>query len=258
MQKSVSSAVAIALAGLLASCGGVAEEVGRTTVVAPPALQALQNARYQALFLDSVTGAIITDPLKVSFKGAAKLRAADGVALNGTTISTADGSVFLDAEFSGSATDFTIEVADAANKGWVANAARVIGKAGATGDETVEVRLVNTNKAAAVNASTAPIAMAVATGTTTSTGALTAPVAAVTVPKTATTDGRQHRHDRRRLRGHPCRYRRQDRKPARWPPRARSPWPAPTTATRRPSRWPHSLAVLQPASTCRRTRPPSS
>jgi hypothetical protein len=131
---------------------------------------------------------LITDPLSVALSGTASLKAADASALNGKTVVTRDGLLFVAADFTGSATDFTVQVADAEGNGWISNGAKVEGKAGLTGDQKVEVRMVNARKAATVNASTAPIAMTSSSGTTTASGALTATVVAQTAPKTAVTD----------------------------------------------------------------------
>jgi hypothetical protein len=49
------------------------------SVVTPQAVQELQNARYQLKIVDAVSGAVITDPLTVTFVGTPVLKAADGM-----------------------------------------------------------------------------------------------------------------------------------------------------------------------------------
>ncbi|MBL0394112.1 hypothetical protein JJ685_23435 [Ramlibacter monticola] len=154
----------------------------------PPVVQELQNARYQVSFVDAVTGAAIADPLKVSFAGEAQLKAADGTSLNGKSLTTSAGTVFVSADFTSTANEFTVQVADAGTKGWVPSGTRVIGTANLKGDQAIEVRMVNTTKAAAVNASPEPIAMAVVTGSVTASGATAAAITSTTTPKTVTTE----------------------------------------------------------------------
>ncbi|MBL0428669.1 hypothetical protein [Ramlibacter alkalitolerans] len=177
------AAAAILASLTLVSCGGGGGS-GSTAVVTPPVLQELQNARYVVTFVDTVTGAPVTDALKVTFVGEAQLKATDGSALNDQTVTTSTGMVFVSADFTSTANDFSVQVSDPANKGWVATGARVVGTANLQGDQTVVVRMVNTKAAAAVNASDAPVAMSVANGNATATGALSAPVAVTTTPKT--------------------------------------------------------------------------
>ena len=179
------AAAAVVASLALVSCGGGSGSTS-TTVVTPPVLQELQNARYIVTFVDTITGKPIADPLKVSFVGAATLKAADGTALNDKTVTTSSGSVFVNADFVSSANDFSIQVADAGTQGWVPTGTRVVGTAGLKGDQQVELRMVNTKAAAAVTASPDPVAMAVVTGAASATGALTAPVALTTAPKTVT------------------------------------------------------------------------
>ena len=177
------AAAAFTTALLLSGCwDGDSEQA----VVTPPVVQELQNARYQVSFVDAVSGAPITDALNVSFVGAAQLKAADGSSLNDKTVATSSGTVFVSADFTSTANNFSVQVADAGNKGWVPTGTRVVGTADIKGDQSIEVRMVNTAAAAAVNASTAPVAMVVTTGAASATGALTAPVALATAPKTVT------------------------------------------------------------------------
>jgi hypothetical protein len=149
-------------------------------------LQELQNARYIVTFVDAVTGAAVTEPLNVKFVGAATLKATDGSALNDKTVATSSGMVFVSADFTSTANDFSVQVSDAGTKGWVPTGTRVVGTAGLKGDQTVVVQMMNTTKSATVNASDAPVAMTVTTGAADATGALAAPVAIATAPKTVT------------------------------------------------------------------------
>lgn len=170
---------------LTVACGGSSSS-GVSSEVTVPRIEALvTQARYQVILLDAITGQRITDSLAVTFTGAAELKAADGTTLNGKTITTNDGLVALGATFSATAKDFSVLAGNRA-LGWVETGTRVVGDSTVTGDQTLELKLVNINKAAAVNASPASVAMAVTTATATTSGALTAPVAIVTMPKTVT------------------------------------------------------------------------
>ncbi|MBH2018883.1 MAG: hypothetical protein I8H91_04840 [Burkholderiales bacterium] len=143
------------------------------------------QARYEIVLKDAITGQRITDSLSITFTGDAALKAADGTSLNGKTITTTDGLVGLGATFSASAKDFSV-LAGNRTLGWLETGTRVVGDTSVTGDRTLELRLVNTNKAASVNASPESVAMRVATVTTTASGALAGPVTLVTAPKTVT------------------------------------------------------------------------
>lgn len=183
------SPVSLALASLtvlLSACGGGGG--GELVVETPPLIQAAVNARHQIVLVDSVTGAAITDPLKLTFVGAPELKAADGSTLNDQTVTTSTGLYALDAAFKTGATEFTVQVADGGDKGWIATGRRVVGEPGATGDKLVTIKMVSVKKVEAINASAAPVAMAVQTATATADGATAAPVAVVTAPKTVTTE----------------------------------------------------------------------
>ncbi|NML43741.1 hypothetical protein HHL11_08270 [Ramlibacter sp. G-1-2-2] len=173
---------------VLVSCGGGGGGGAGETISVPTQapLQTLQNARYVVRLVDSVTGQTISDSIKVTFVGAATLKAADSSGLNGKTITTSDGLVFVDAAFTAGAQDFSIQLADAGAKGWVATGTRIVGVAGLKGDQAVEIKMVNTNQAAAVNASDLPVAMAVAPGSATASGAFAAPVVLATASKAVT------------------------------------------------------------------------
>lgn len=174
---------ALAAAALLAGCFSDGAD---STGVAPLAIQALNSqARYQVVLKDAITGERITDSLSVTFTGAADLKAADGSSLNGKTITTTDGLVALGATFSATAKEFSVLVGNR-TLGWVETGTRVVADTKATGDQIVELKLVNVNKATAVNASSAPVAMTVTSASAGADGKLAAPVALATASKTVT------------------------------------------------------------------------
>lgn len=179
----LAAAVVVAGVSALSSCGGGG---GGGETPAVPEVPVSTNARYQILLLDAATGSRITDPINVSFSGAAALTAADGSRLNGATVTTSSGIVPLDAEFTAAARTFSVQVADAGRKGWIPTGTTLVGKDGLKGDQVVELKMVSVAKAAAVNASPAPVAMAVQTGNSGADGRLTAPVAVGTTSKTVT------------------------------------------------------------------------
>jgi hypothetical protein len=184
----VPTTIAMAVVLTLGACGGGGGGTVQTTEVpTAPVLQAMVNARYQIVLTDAVTGERITDPLKLTFVSGATLRAADGSTLAGKTVTTTAGLFAVDADFTAAANDFSVQVADGGTAGWVASGSRVVGQAGLTGDTIVSIKLLNTKKAAQINTSTAPIALAVTAGQATATGALQADVSSQTVPRTVTT-----------------------------------------------------------------------
>ena len=178
----VSSCIA---AMLLAACGG--DGGGSTNPSSAPAPIAALNsqARYQIVLKNAITGQRITDSLSVAFTGDAELKAADGSSLNGKTITTTDGLVALGATFNATAKDFSVLVGNRA-LGWVETGVRVLGSTTSTGDQVVELRLVNIKNAAAINASPVPISMVVGTGNASATGALTSSVVLATPSKLVT------------------------------------------------------------------------
>src|SRR6185503_4124911 len=90
-------AAALASTLVLGGCWGEGHGEAATVVTPPPVVQELQNARYQITAVDAVTGAPVADPLKVSFVGAATLKAADGSSLNNKSIQTSNGTAFVSA-----------------------------------------------------------------------------------------------------------------------------------------------------------------
>lgn len=180
--------VLIASALALTACGGGGghRDEPVTTPTTPP-IQAAVNARYQIVLKDVATDAPVTDPLTITFSGSAALKAADGTVLNGKTVTTTSGFYAVDAEFSASAKDFTIRVADAGTKGWVGSGSTITGEAAASGDKLVEVKLLNTNKVAEINAAPAPVAMATQTSTVQANGALAQPITLSSPTKAVTT-----------------------------------------------------------------------
>lgn len=175
----------LAAASLLSACflDGVGHDDGQ---LPQAAISELKN-RYQVVLTDAITDEPINDSLAVTFVGDAELKAADGSSLNGKTVTTTTGIVGLGATFTGTARDFSVQVADNSGKGWLATGTRVVGEAAAgDADTLVEIKLINRQRTAAVNASAKPIAMNVQTGSAGSNGALVAPVAANTAPKTVT------------------------------------------------------------------------
>ena len=179
----ISTSIAVML---LSACGGSDDNIGGGSSVGtplPPVASINSQARYQIVFKNAITGKVITDRLSVTFTGAAELKAADGTSLNGKTITITTGIVGLGASFSATAKDFLVEAGNPL-LGWVETGTRVLGDSSVSGDKTLELLLVNTNQAAAINASTAPVTMATATGTVTASGAVSVPVSLATPTKT--------------------------------------------------------------------------
>ncbi|RYY84762.1 MAG: hypothetical protein EOO24_37280, partial [Comamonadaceae bacterium] len=174
----------LAACGFLASCGS--DHDPTTQAPTTPPVQQAQDSRYQLLLLDAVSGARITDPLQLAFVSDARLTTTASGNLAGQTVSVSDGIFALNAAFTATAREFTVQVVDKADNGWVATGRRVVGRDGVTGDQLIELKLVNTAASARINASNAPIAMVVQTATADASGALTAPVAQATQPKTVT------------------------------------------------------------------------
>ena len=168
---------------LLAACGDGGSVNPAST---PASIEALNSqARYQIVLKNAITGQRITDSLSVAFTGDAELKAADGSSLNGKNITTTDGLIALGATFNATAKDFSVLAGNRA-LGWVETGVRVLGSTTSTGDQVVELLLVNTKNAAAINASTVPVSMAVGTGNASATGALTSSVALATSSKLVT------------------------------------------------------------------------
>jgi hypothetical protein len=186
MKMNKFSLASACIAGLfLSACNGGGDgAVGVAT--APTSIQALTTqARYQIVLKDAITGERITDSLSLAFTGDAVLKAADGSSLNGKTITTTDGLLALGATFSATAKEFSV-LAGNRTLGWIETGTRVVGDTSVAGDQTLELKLVNIKNAAAINASSTPVSMAVATATATSSGALSAPVALQTQSKVVT------------------------------------------------------------------------
>lgn len=182
-------AQALAAMGMvtLASCGGGGGgDPAPVQVPTAPALQAAVNARYQIVITDAVTGAQITDPLSLTFSSNATLRAPDGTSLAGKTVTTGSGLFAVEAIFTSAANEFSVQVKDGATNGWIASGTRVVGESGQTGDREISIKLLSTKNAAAINASSQPVAVAVVTATTGAGGALQSAVVAQTTPKTVT------------------------------------------------------------------------
>jgi hypothetical protein len=177
--------VALAATALLYACGSGGGGEPAPVVVTPPPIEAAQNLRYQLVLTDTASGQPVSDPLSVTFVGTPQVKAADGTVLNGKTV-TATGVVAFDAAFTSTAKDLSIQVADAGGKGWIPTGISLSAPAGTTGDQTVNLKMVNTNQAAAVTASTVPVTMAVKSATAAADGSLTAPVSVATTPKTVT------------------------------------------------------------------------
>lgn len=176
--------VSACIAGMsLVACGG--DGKGFSVSQTAPVAELSSQARYQIVLKDAVTGNVITDSLSITFTGAADLKAADGTSLNGKTITTTDGVVALGATFSASAKNFSV-LAGNRTLGWIETGTSVVGDTTVSGDKTVELLLVNTKAAAAINASPVPVSMDVKTGTAGAGGALTGPVTVTTTQKTVT------------------------------------------------------------------------
>lgn len=173
--------VSACIAGMfLVACGdGKGFTVSQSAAVA----ELNSQARYQIVLKDAVTGNVITDSLSITFSGDADLKAGDGTSLNGKTITTTDGVVALGATFSATAKNFSV-LAGNRTLGWIDTGTSVVGDSTVSGDKTVELLLINTNASAALNASSIPVSMAVATGTAGAGGALSSPVALATTQKT--------------------------------------------------------------------------
>ncbi len=141
-----------AAAALLAACGGgggSSEPV--VTPITPPPVAIASKAKYQVVLLNAVDGSRITDEITVSFSGDAKLIDSEGNQLNGKTLKTKDGVVSFGAEFTGGKNDFSVQ---AGNRviGWTETGTRVVGDGAVVGTQTVELKLLNINAAAAITA----------------------------------------------------------------------------------------------------------
>jgi hypothetical protein len=170
----------------LSACGGGGTAGTPPVVVTTPTIQAAVNARYQLVLKDIATDAPITDPLVLTFSGTAAVQAADGTTLTGKSVTVTTGFYPVNAVFNTTGDSFTVKVADGGTKGWVASSITITGEAAATGDRLVEVKLLNPNNAAQINASTAPVTVASQTTTVAANGSLTAPVSVTTPAKTVT------------------------------------------------------------------------
>lgn len=173
----------------LVACGG-SSGGGVTSTAAPsaPPVQAAVNARYQIVLKDMVTDAPIQDPLVLSFSGSAPVKAADGTPLNGTSITTSAGFMGVDATFQTGTDDFTVKVADAGAKGWVTTGVTVNGATAAKGDLLVELKMINTTKAGAINASaTLPVTVTVQNTAVAANGATTSATTVATPTKNVAT-----------------------------------------------------------------------
>lgn len=180
---------AMLAAGVVVGCGGGGDSGTAAAVVTPPAAVVVaENARYSITLVNALNGARITDPMDVVVTAGPTLKAMDGTTLvPGTKYRVTNGLFTLDAQFTAANTSFSITASDAGTRGWLPAGAVITGTAGAKGDFTAEVRLNNANNAAAVNASAAPVAMAVQT-TTAAAGGVLAAVTVPTAPKTVTAD----------------------------------------------------------------------
>ena len=178
--------VSACIAGMfLTACGGGSGGGSSIGGSLPAVAELKSQAFYQIAFKDAITGNPITDRLSVTFKGDATLTAADGTSLNGKTITTTDGVVALGATFSMAAKDFSVQVGNRA-LGWVETGTSVTGSSLTSGDHTLELLLLNTSNATAINDSTAPISVKTGTSTVTAGGALGTAVSLSTTPKTVT------------------------------------------------------------------------
>ena len=185
--RGLSVLVALAATATLYACGsGGGGGEPAPVVVTPPPIEAPQNLRYQLVMTETASGQQVSDPLAVTFVGTPQAKAADGTVLNGKTVTTTSGVIAFDTAFTSTDKELSIQVTDPGNKGWVPTGIKLTAPAGATGDQTVNLKMVNTNQAAAVTASPVPVSMAVTSATAAADGSLTAPVAVATTPKTVT------------------------------------------------------------------------
>lgn len=178
----VGALIAITTA-LLVSCGGTVVPGGPTSVPTTPAPTALNaKAIYQVQFVNALDNSEVTDPLTVTFNGTPKIVDTQGNVLNGTSITTSTGAVSLGAEYTATATEFTVQAGNRA-LGWTETGTRIIGQASMDQTQTIVVKLLNVKAAAQITADTTK---AISSASTT-VQSLALPITVASVAKSVTT-----------------------------------------------------------------------
>ncbi len=171
------TAVALGLQG----CGS--SDGAPPVVLVPPPVVAAQvtTAKYSVVVRDSATGALVTDATTLTFSGAGLINSAGAVL---TTATTSSGLLALaTGAGTNAAATFTVKSQSRA-AGW-ADGQAVVTVFASTNVQNIEIRVANANRAAALQASTAPVAAAAASAAATA-GQLAAPLVVTTAPKTVT------------------------------------------------------------------------
>ena len=194
LNKLMLAMVASGLGGaVVVGCGG--GSAPDLTVVSTPAATPITAAyKYAFTFVDARTDLPITDDLTVTFLGDAvtgdEVVDQDNASVKGKTFTVKNGVLLAAANFDKSAAPdvFTV-IAGNRSAGWNESGQQLTKTTSVVGDQTVTIRLTNTNSAAAVNADTTlGLAMKVETLPAAASGVITTaskPVAAA--PKNVTT-----------------------------------------------------------------------
>lgn len=172
------AAVALGLQGC-----GVGDATPPPVVLVPPPVVAAQvtAAKYSVVIRDSATGALVTDATTLTFSGAGVVDSTNAVL---TTATTSSGLLALaTGAGTNAAATFTVKSQSRA-AGW-ADGQAVVSVFASTDVQIIEISVANANRAAALQASTAPVAAAAASAPATA-GQLAAPLVVTTAPKTVT------------------------------------------------------------------------
>ncbi len=183
----VAALVGVALVGV--GCKNSKNNGSNGVVYTPttaPATNLTQAYKYIIVFLDAATGQPVADDLQVTFAGPATVVDNNGVSVAGKTFDVKQ-AMAVASDLAGTDDNFTV-IASNSTAGWVKTGVKVSKATSSEGSQTIEVKLVNTKNAAALNNNTnVGIAMAVSTAPAGANNAITDQAAGLTVTTPAKT-----------------------------------------------------------------------